>query len=187
MRENIWNDDNLVRTLKNDGIVVMPTDTIYGIVGRAESPEVVERIYKLRKRAPEKPCIILIADIEEVRKFKIELTEKQTRVVKEYWPGPISIIFDCSHPEHEYLHRGTKTLAFRVPSCLELRQLLEATGPLIAPSANTEGREPSRNVEDAESYFGSTVSMYVDGGNILSKPSLVIRLLSDGSSRIIRA
>jgi L-threonylcarbamoyladenylate synthase len=187
MRENIWNDENLVRTLKDDGIVVMPTDTIYGIVGRAENPEVVERIYKFRKRAPEKPCIILIADMYELAKFQIELTEKQSRIIKEYWPGPISIIFDCTHVEHEYLHRGTKTLAFRVPSHPELRNLLKETGPLIAPSANTEGRTPSLNIEEAESYFGSSVSLYVDAGNILANPSLVIRLFTDGSTNIVRS
>ena len=59
----IWSDKNLIKTLKDGGVIVMPTDTIYGMVGRAEDISVVKRIYKIRKRNPDKPCIILISDI----------------------------------------------------------------------------------------------------------------------------
>ena len=63
-RENIWNDKNLIKTLSENGVVVMPTDTIYGIVGKALEKSTVERIYKIKGRSPEKPCIVLIGDIK---------------------------------------------------------------------------------------------------------------------------
>ena len=59
----MWKDENLVKVLRENGVAVMPTDTLYGIVGRAESVSAVNRIYTIRKRNPGKPCIILIGDI----------------------------------------------------------------------------------------------------------------------------
>ena len=68
-QQNIWDNENLVKVLKADGVGVMPTDTLYGIVGKAKTEKVVNRIYTIRKRAPDKPCIILIGDIGELNKF----------------------------------------------------------------------------------------------------------------------
>ena len=64
MKENVWNDKNLIEVLENNGVVIMPTDTIYGIVGKARSENTVKRIYEIRGRNPQKPCIILIGDKE---------------------------------------------------------------------------------------------------------------------------
>ena len=64
-----WNNKNLVKILKKGGVAVMPTDTIYGIVGQAENISTVNRIYNLKKRNPEKPCIILISNIEQLSRI----------------------------------------------------------------------------------------------------------------------
>ena len=175
---NIWKNEERIKTLQNGDIVVMPTDTLYGIVARAEDQNAVERIYKARKRNPKKPCIILVGNIFELEKFSIILSEKQKEEIKKYWLAearPTSIILDCPNEKFEYLHRGTNTLAFRLPAPKELRDLLMKTGPLIAPSANTEKFPESENIEDAKEYFGDTVDLYVDGGEVTSKASRVIK------------
>ena len=164
----------------------MPTDTLYGIVGKALDPSIVERIYSARKRNPTKPCIILIGDIKDLKNFSISLSSAQEKFLKEHWPAPISVILDCKNPSLEYLHRGTETLAFRMPSPESLRLLLLQTGPLIAPSANTEGLSPAKNIEEAKKYFGEQVDFYLDGGNIIGKASKVLRLLENGEAEIIR-
>ncbi len=79
--ENIWNDQNLVKILAQGGIAVIPTDTVYGIVGRAEDALVVESIYQARKRTPEKPCIVLIGEINELKKFSITMSTEQEKVI----------------------------------------------------------------------------------------------------------
>src|SRR5204863_149383 len=66
----------------------------------------------------------------------------------------------------EYLHRGTNTLALRLPKDESLQNLLKKTGPLIAPSANVEGLPPAKNITDAKKYFGDGVDLYIDGGEI---------------------
>lgn len=183
-----WMDENLIKTLKAGGVAVMPTDTLYGIVGLAENPETVKRIYEIRKRNPEKPCIVLIGDISELKKFSINLSSSEEEKLKEHWPGPVSIILDCDDEKLEYLHRGTNTLAFRVPAPVSLQKLLKETGPLIAPSANPEGLLPSKNIQEAESYFGSTVDLYFENDKAVEggKPSKVIKLNKDGSVSVLR-
>ncbi len=195
-KKNIWDNENIITVVKGGGVVVMPTDTIYGMVTNALNTVAVERIYQIRKRAPEKPCIVLIGDVKELENFSIELSEEQKEKIKEYWnldvnsteqKRPTSIIFDCNEERFAYLHRGTHTLAFRLPAQADLRTLLNETGPLIAPSANTEKFPASETIEDAKNYFGDDVDLYVDGGPIISRASQVIKLHKDGTTNILRA
>jgi L-threonylcarbamoyladenylate synthase len=180
-----WSDEKLIKVLKENGVVVMPTDTLYGIVGRAQNISVVERIYNLKKRDSKKPCIILIGDIGELKKFYITISEKQKNVIKNF-SVPTSFILDCPNDSLSYLHRGTKTLSFRLPSPPALRDLLKKVGPLIAPSANPEGLPPAQNISEAKKYFGDSVNLYIDGGEIDSKHSKLIKLHKDGSVDILR-
>lgn len=186
--ESIWNNKNLIETLKQGGVVVMPTDTLYGIVGKAENPDTVECVYSLRKRDLNKPCIILIGNIDEFNKFSITLSEEQKKVINEHWfsNNAVSVILDCVDEKFKYLHRGTQTLAFRLPAQKDLQNLLNETGALVAPSANTQGGDPARNIEEAKNYFGDKVDLYVDGGFITGKASKVLRLYNDGTTTIIR-
>ncbi|HEV7424087.1 MAG TPA: L-threonylcarbamoyladenylate synthase [Candidatus Paceibacterota bacterium] len=195
MQKNIWNNKNLIKVLTEGGVAVMPTDTLYGIVGKAEDKNVVEQIYKIRKRNPKKPFIILIGDMSELEKFSISLSDQQKKEILKYWsfnptldfqPDPTSIVLDCPDERFSYLHRGIKTLAFRVPFPQALRDLLLKTGPLIAPSANTEKFPASENIEDAKKYFGDKVDLYVDEGSIRSKASKIIKLHKDGTISILR-
>jgi len=186
LQQNIWSDENLISVLKENGIVVMPTDTLYGIVGRAQNISTVQRIYNLKKRAPGKPCIILISDVNQLKNFSITLSEEQKDKLKKYWPGPVSIILDCPDDSLLYLHRRTKTLSFRLPSPKALRNLLLKIGPLIAPSANPEGLPPAQNISEAKKYFGDSVDFYLDGGEINGKHSKLIQLRKDGSVTILR-
>ncbi len=194
--QNIWNDVNLIQVLQNDGVVVMPTDTIYGMVGKALKEAVINRIYAIRKRNPNKPCIILIGKISELEKFSVILSREQKIKLEKLWPisaiadighpKATSIILDCLDEKFAYLHRGTKTLAFRLPASQELRDLLLKVGPLIAPSANLEARPPSETILEAKKYFNNSVDLYIDGGTITSKASKVIKLHKDGSTTILR-
>ncbi len=185
--EQIWKNENLIKLLIGGGIAVMSTDTLYGIVGSATDALVVEQIYIARKRAPTKPCIILISDIKELKKFSVDISKEQEKILLEEWTNPVSVILDCTSETFEYLHRGTKTLAVRLPTQEGLRNLLKITGPLIAPSANLEGMPPAQNIAQAKTYFGDLVDVYVDGGEIAGKASKVIKLAEDGSITVLRA
>jgi L-threonylcarbamoyladenylate synthase len=184
--EDLWADEKLREVLKSGAVAVMPTDTIYGIVGSALKRETIKKIYDLKKRAPEKPFIILIGNLNDIEKFSIELSYDLRKTLASYWPSPISIVIDCPNDEFEYLHRGTNTLAFRMPKEESLLLLLSEVGPLVAPSANTEGMPPAEDIEQAKSYFGDGVSHYLDRGKIIGKASKLIKLNKDNSIDILR-
>ncbi|QQG43330.1 MAG: threonylcarbamoyl-AMP synthase [Candidatus Daviesbacteria bacterium] len=168
-------EPNLKLALLQGKIVVMPTDTIYGIVGSALTQETVEKIYALRKRALSKPMIILISSLEDLKKFKVELDSFTLDFLNKHWPAALSVVLPCLSPEFEYLHRGTKSLAFRMPKNIKLLNLLRQVGPLVAPSANFEGEKPAENVEEARKYFGDEV-IYVDGGKLSGQTSTLIEI-----------
>jgi len=162
--------------LIKEGIVgVIPTDTIYGIVGLALNKNAVKKIYKLKKRAPEKPMVILISSQDELKKFGIKTTPWQKKILNKLWPGKISVILKCPSQKFSYLHKNTSALAFRVPSKKELLKILLITGPLSVSSANCEGHSPALNIAQAKRYFGNKV-FYLNGGNINAKPSTLIDL-----------
>lgn len=165
--------------LRSGGVGILPTDTLYGLVGSAFLPEAVERIYELKQRSAERPLIVLIADIEDVEQFGVVLPEELSNRLSLYWPGPYSIVLPTVDEEFAYLHRGGWTIAFRLPDKEDLRELIRETGPLVAPSANIERRPPARTIEEAKKYFGTDVDFYIDGGELSGKPSTVLELSGD--------
>lgn len=176
---------NLSSALKSGKIVVIPTDTIYGIVGSALIRKTVEKIYQLRKRNLEKPFIILISDLNDLNHFNIKLSQKQKDLLQKIWPNPVSVILPVTLRRWNYLHRGTQTLAFRMPKNENLLELLARVGPLVAPSANFEGEKSAQTLQEAKRYFGNNVDLYLDGGKLMSKPSTIVQL-QDEKLSIIR-
>jgi L-threonylcarbamoyladenylate synthase len=170
--------------LKN-GIGVIPTDTIYGIVCSALSRKTVERIYSLRKRNTGKPVIVLIGSLSDLKKFGVVLGVTDYKLLAKLWPGPISVILPCESNKFLYLHRGRKTIAFRLPLNAKLRGFINKTGPLIAPSANFEGQPPAKTIKEAQKYFGDNVDFYIDNGRLKSESSTII-LVKNGTVHVIR-
>ncbi|MEK7091935.1 MAG: L-threonylcarbamoyladenylate synthase [Patescibacteria group bacterium] len=167
---------NLVKILKSGGIGVLATDTIYGLVGPALVPDTIERIYQVRKRTPTKPLIILLGQEKNLDLFGVKLSPGQRSLLATLWPGPVSIILPLKKAalkHFKYLHRGTGTLAFRLPYPKALRTLLLATGPLVAPSANPEGLPPAQTIKQARVYFGGQVDFY-QAGPVKNQPSTLI-------------
>jgi len=157
----------IAERIKQGEIGVIPTDTIYGIVCSAFNENSVEKLYKIRRRTKDKPMIILIGSVNDLKLFNID-------TIVNDWPEKTSIVFDCNN--FEYLHRGKKSLAFRLPHNKDLIDMLNISGPIVAPSANIEGGKPAENIEEAKNYFGDKIDFYLDAGTIKSKPSKIIYL-----------
>lgn len=173
------------KALLNKKIGVILTDTIYGLVGSALSEEVVERVYEIKKRNLKKPLVVLISSIDDLKNiFEVNLNEQCLKILKEFWPGKVSVVLPCS--KFSYLHRGLNSLAFRVPQKKELRELLKKTGPLFATSANKEGEAPATSIKEAKKYFGKEVDFYVDGGLPSKEPSLIVRLKNENELEVLR-
>ncbi len=170
-------DFQLISTLQNGKLAVIPTDTIYGLVGRADNQLTVEQIYEVKDRTPTKPSIILIAKLDQLKLFGIDLDQATEKLLNQVWPGEVSVILPCPHTHLTYLHRDTNTLAFRLPASQDLQQLIAQVGPLIAPSANPEGQPPAETIDQAKNYFGDRVDYYFPTDKVLvGAPSTLVAI-----------
>lgn len=170
----------IIQILKKGGVGVLPTDTLYGLVGRANDKKVIARIKRIKGRSPGKPFIILISSIKQIEDFGLKLKAQDKQVLDKLWPGPISVAL-------------TKKLSFRLPKNKLLLDIIKKTGPLVAPSANPEGLAPATTITEAKNYFddpansgASKVDFYLSAKRKLSgQPSTLISL-KNGQINIIR-
>ena len=161
--------------LKDNKIIVFPTDTLYGILANALCEDCVEKVYKIKKRTPTKPYLILIKNLEDLKHFDVSISNIEKKVLLN---KGITVILNLKNPSKwEYLHRGTNSLAFRIPKNGLISKLLENLNfPVIAPSANPESLKPASNINEAYEYFKDSVDLYFDFGKIKNKkPSTIVK------------
>lgn len=170
--------DKAAEVLTRQGAVaVIPTDTVYGVVARAQDKEAVSRLYGLKSRE-NKPGTLIAASIDQL--VELGLKRRYLTAVEQFWPGAVSVIIPCSDANLTYLHQGKMSLATRIPDDKKLHTLLAKTGPLVTSSANQPGEDPAENIEQAKKYFGNKVDYYQDGGELKNRePSTVIRIIDD--------
>lgn len=165
-------DPHVSAALLAGELVVLKTDTIYGIVARASDAAAVERLYRARQRQPQKSCILLVADLASIP--GLSNTEQQA-YLHLYQERPTTLVSPVPAAFLPHLVRTDGTLAFRLVSG-DLANLIRQTGTLLAPSANPEGLPPATTISEAVNYFGKSVSVYVDSGRVTdAMPSRIVR------------
>lgn len=176
-------NQKLITLLRDGGVAVIRTDTLYGIVASAGNRSAVERVYNIKHRNLNKSCIVLIDHPNSAYGNNEELAID----IRDHHETPTSFLI-VSEEAPEWLLRTNKELAYRVPAKADLRALLERTGPLIAPSANPEGLPPALTIDQARKYFGESIDMYVDGGEVPADtpPSRLLRVNDDGTVERLR-
>lgn len=173
----------VVEILKNGGVGIIPTDTIYGVVGQLFNQSAVERIYDLKDRPLDKPVgTILISDPDQIDEY---VGSSELLPAEVYWPGPVSVVLTVGN-RLAYAHRGKQSLPFRIPDYSALQQLIAQTGPLVSTSANLAGRLPAVTMQDAMGVFRESVDFYVDGGDLSGRAASRIIRLSNGKVEVIR-
>ena len=158
-------------------IGVIPTDTVYGVVARASDQAAVTRLYAAKDRE-HKPGTLIAASIDQLE--TLGLKRRYLTAVSQFWPGAVSVIIPCADTNLEYLHQGKQSLAVRIPESVELRNMLEQTGPLLTSSANHPGQPTAVTVDQARAYFADRVDFYIDGGDLSDhQPSTIIQIIDD--------
>lgn len=181
--EKLSTDANLIAALLSGGVAVLRTDTIYGLVARAEDEAAVERLYTIKHRDDDKPSIVLVSSYDQL--FDVPSPAHQV-TLEAHWPGPVSVILP-SQQAPPWISRGGMTVAYRMPKNDDLLALLRETGPLVAPSANPQSKPPARSIEQARQYFGEMVDYYHDGGAVDDpSPSQLLRLSLGGGVERLR-
>ena len=182
-----WKQVRLVAgAIRRGGLVAIPTDTVYGLAGDPFRPGVVERIFRLKRRAESQPILLLIDSPDRLRGLVRDIPAVLRTVAHHFWPGPLTVILPAAACVPRSVTAGTGTIAVRWPASPFVRALIrEAGAPLTGTSANMSGRPAAVTAEDAARQLGAGVYYVVDGGRSRSRlPSTLLDLT--GKPRIVR-
>ena len=175
---------------KNRGIVVFPTETVYGIGTNGLDKEAVERLYKIKERPLNKPISLLVSDFEMIEKVAKDISETEYKIMKKFFPGPLTIILNKKDIVPDIVTSGGSTVGIRMPEEEITRKLIEYAGvPIAAPSANISGKPSGIDLQEIIKEFGDKVDYYIDGGKskigigstIVKVENNTIKILREGS------
>ncbi len=151
--------------LKSGGIAAIPTDTFYGLGVDPFNTVAVKKIYQIKGRDPKKPLLLLIESTERLSSLITETTRDSEILMRELWPGPLTIIFRASPALPAILTADTGKIGIRLPASSFLIWLLGGLGMAItATSANPSGLPPPATAEVAERYFSRNIDLIIDAG-----------------------
>jgi L-threonylcarbamoyladenylate synthase len=145
-------------------LVVIPTDTVYGIAADAFRPAAVERLLAAKGRGRQSPPPVLIPGIPTLEALAETVTDEVRRLAAEFWPGGLTIIVRARPTLEWDLGETRGTVALRMPSDKIALELLAETGPLAVSSANRTGQPAATTAREAEEMLGDSVAVYLDGG-----------------------
>ena len=174
-----------IESIKNGGVVIFPTDTVYGIGCDPYNEDAVERIYELKNRDSRKPLPILGYSKRFLENI-VEFDEITNRIAEKFWPGRLTIVLPLKDDKLKKLSRGTNTLAVRVPNNKCALAFLKKCELIVGTSANISGREPFTNPQNIENELINCDIFLNDGIIQSSGPSTVIKI-ENGKIKILRS
>ncbi|MBD3689941.1 threonylcarbamoyl-AMP synthase [Nanchangia anserum] len=175
--------------LAADNLIVVPTDTVYGIAARIDSPTAVKALVGAKGRHLRlAPPPVLIGSLDQVDLLCSEWRPRAAALAEKFWPGPLSIVVPARTEALGWdtrVHDGT--VALRQPNHPELQALLTEIGPLAVTSANIHGLPPATTIEAAQDTFGERVGLYIDDGPTEGPvPSTIVAVVRELSWKVLR-
>lgn len=188
--------NKVAAVLKKDGVVICPTDTVYGFLADASNKKAVEKIYNIKRRPKSKPLSVFVKNITMAKELA-EIDDNQIKFLKKYWPGKYTFILKRKTPNLKFvttvrnlrLHGvDEKTIALRIPNHKFLQQVLQKINrPLAQTSVNISSQKPLNSIGQIMATFGKNrlVGLIVDGGDAKNaKPSKIINLTSEKLTKL---
>lgn len=168
-------------TIKNGGLVLFPTETVYGLGADGLNADAVRKIYEAKGRKQDNPLILHISEIEMLDRIATDITELEYKLMHAFWPGPFTIILNKKPIVPNNVTGGMNTVGVRMPSGTIARKLISyADTPIAAPSANVSGRPSGTNVKDIYEELHNKVDCIVDGGDCeYGLESTVVRVINN--------
>lgn len=158
------------KLLQGGGLVVFPTETVYGLGADAANPQAIDRLNRVKGRPPEKPYSLHLHDAAQLREFVDVVPPLAERLIERFWPGPLTIVMPS---------RDGKTIGFRLPDHPVARAFLKACGvPVVAPSANRSGSPPPTDAKEVLAALDGAVDCILDAGPTrLGRESTVVEVI----------
>ena len=184
--------DKVIDVICGGGLVIMPTDTIYGILGDATNEQAINNVFELKKRDRNKPLLILVNGIEMLKRYVMDINDLENGLIKKYWPGPLTIIFKKKNI-NDLLTCGMDTIGIRFPNDERLLELItKLDRPLFSTSVNVSGEANVISLDDACRSILDGVDCVIDEGECNNSSSTIvvvvngqIKLLREGSIKNI--
>lgn len=156
-------------------LLVLPTDTVYGIGADPFSAEAVDKLLTAKGRGRDKPSPVLVASEEEAARLATDIPAAARALIRAYWPGALTIVLPA-RPEIGWdLGETNGTVALRMPDDPFTLELLRTIGPLAVSSANLTAQHPANTIDDAQEQLGEKVAVYLDGGTSRGgEPSTIV-------------
>jgi tRNA threonylcarbamoyl adenosine modification protein (Sua5/YciO/YrdC/YwlC family) len=167
-------------------LIVIPTDTVYGIAADAFDADAVTALLAAKGRGREMPPPVLISAATTLDALAVDVPDYARALVKEFWPGPLTVVCKQQASLRWDLGDARGTVAIRMPDHEVTLELLERTGPLAVSSANKTGQLPARDVDAAEEMLGESVALIVDAGPTLDLDPSTIVDVTTSPGRVLR-
>jgi tRNA threonylcarbamoyl adenosine modification protein (Sua5/YciO/YrdC/YwlC family) len=175
------------QTIGRAGLIVLPTDTVYGIGADAFSAFAVNALLEAKGRGRQSPPPVLIPSLDTLRALTSNPPAVAFKLADKFWPGALTMILHAQPSLSWDLGETKGTVALRIPNDEVTLALLKEVGPLAVSSANLTGQPAANTIDEAQDYFGKKVGVYLDGGAAKSsKPSTILDLTDDGFVKVVR-
>lgn len=179
---------NCVNIIKNGGIVIFPTDTVYGMGCNVWNEEAIKRIFEIKNRNYNKPMNVLCSDWKDIQSLTLEISEKEKQIIHKYMPGACTLIITKKKKEvSDILRAGLNTVAVRIPDNPIAIELIKKCGfPIVATSTNISGKKDMTEIDEIVTEFKDKVDVIIDGGKAkIGVPSTIVEVEND-EIKIIR-
>lgn len=178
--------DRVVEEIEKGNLVIMPTDTVYGIMADALNEDAINKVFIAKKRE-NKPLILLVSSIDMLKKYVKEVNELQMKLIEKYWPNTLTIIFDKNDNLSNNLTCGLETVGIRMPNNRLLLDIMNKTNkPLISTSANISNHEVITSTDLIEEELRNKISYILDDGIKTNISSTIVKV-EDNKIHILRA
>ncbi len=169
------------KVIETGGLVVLPTDTIYGLVCDSRRQEAIEHIYRVKGRSRDLPLILLLHDMSQVAQYLDDVPEKAVHAMQQFWPGALTIVLRDTSQATAAMRAGGDTIGLRLPAHMVPRLVAGTVGaPLASTSANRTSQPPAVSAQQALDQLDGRVNVILDGGPApLSHESTVVSFATD--------
>ncbi|PLX42501.1 MAG: threonylcarbamoyl-AMP synthase [Deltaproteobacteria bacterium] len=165
--------------LSRGGVVVYPTDTVYGLGCDITNKKAIEKITAIKGRDPKKPMSFVCSDLQHISRYAL-VSNFAYRILKRFLPGPYTFVLEATRETPKILLTKQKTVGIRIPDNKVSLELVSALGnPIISTSANLSNDEPIGNPDDLAKILGPRVDIILDSGVLAQTPSTVVSLVGD--------
>lgn len=150
--------------IENGGVIIFPTETVYGLGASPFNKKAIRKIFKLKGRSLKNPMAVIVSKFSQIKALVKKITPKAKELMKKHWPGPLTLVFEKSKKIPDYVTSGRKTIGIRMPAHKVPLALIEKCGiPLVATSANLSGLKPSKTAKEAMGQIRGA-DLILDGG-----------------------